>query len=115
MNSDGSSLSSSGYSGLLLADDGTVCDDLFSDNSAAAICREMGFSGATSWTSGYKWSIQSSYNIKLDNVKCSSTYWSSCRYYYGSSSHDCRHVEDVFLTCYRGKLPLVMRFYSNQF
>ena len=84
-------------SGLLLANGGTVCDDSFDNNSAAAICREMGFSvEGVSWTFGNKWGIQKSYLIKLDQVECSSTYWSSCSY---DTNHDCYHSEDVHLTC----------------
>ena len=89
--------------GLLISNGGTVCDDSFSDNSADAICREMGHYGHTSWTSGSKWNIQSDLDIKLDDVVCSSGKWSDCRY---STTHNCGHIEDIFLNCHAfGKLP----------
>ena len=85
-----------GILGLLISNGGTSCDDSFSDNSADAICREMGYIGQMSWLSGSKWDIQSNYDITLDNVYCSSGEWSSCSF----SFHDnCGHSEDVFLQC----------------
>ena len=86
----------SGELGLLLSNGGTVCDDYFSDNSASAICKEMGFLRHRSWTSGSKWSIQSSLSIRMDDVQCSSPTWSSCT---SKTSHNCGHSEDVFLQC----------------
>ena len=85
-----------GILGLLISNGGTSCDDSFSDNSADAICREMGYIGQMSWTSGSKWKIQSNYHITLDDVSCSSGEWSSCSF---SLSHNCGHSEDVFLQC----------------
>jgi len=85
--------------GLLLFDGQTVCDDGFSDNSANAICREMGYSRARSWRSGYFYVIQPNYDIGLDDVVCSSDSWDSCTY---TSSHNCGHDEDVHLVCEGG-------------
>ena len=85
-----------GVKGLLLHNGGTVCDDSFDENSAAAICRLLGFSDATSWSSGNDWGIQDSYNIHMDDVQCRSKIWSSCTF---SDTHNCEHGEDVFLLC----------------
>ena len=84
-------------SGLLLYNGGTVCDDYFDENSAAAICTILGFeSGESSWLSGQLWAIQNDYNILLDDVRCLDTFWLSCTF---SETHNCGHSEDVFLTC----------------
>ena len=85
-----------GILGLLISNGGTSCDDSFSDNSADAICREMGYIGQMSWSSGSKWEIQSNYDITLDDVSCSSGEWSSCSF---SFNDNCGHSEDVFLQC----------------
>ena len=83
--------------GLLLFNGGTVCDDHFSTNSAHAICRTMGFSHATRYRSGLVYgSFQSRKPIRLDDVICSSTHWSSCR---SNAHHNCNHREDILLTC----------------
>ena len=84
---------------LLLYNGGTVCDDGFSDNSANAICKEMGFSSASSWSNANSWpSLQDNYQTKLDDVICSSTSWGTCARISGPG-HDCSHSEDVFLRC----------------
>jgi len=80
----------------LINNGGTVCDDGFDSNSADAICRKMGYLGHTEWTSGDKLSIQSTLQITLDDVLCSSGEWSSCSF---KSTNDCGHSEDVFLQC----------------
>ncbi|XP_063684045.1 uncharacterized protein LOC134818431 isoform X2 [Bolinopsis microptera] len=85
-----------GVLGLLMNNGGKVCDDDFSTNSADAICRKMGYPGHLQWTSGDKWTIQSSLEITLDDVLCSSGEWSSCSF---STTHNCGHSEDVFLQC----------------
>ena len=82
--------------GLLLSNGGTVCDDLFNDTSADAICRKMGYPGKLSWEYGSKWDIQTNYEILLDDVACSTNEWSSCTFKFTS---DCSHGEDVFLQC----------------
>ena len=77
-----------------------MCDDRFDNNSADAICRKMGYSGASAWESGYFFSgEQSDREITLDNVDCGSHNWDFCRY---STTHNCEHSQDVFLTCMPG-------------
>ncbi|XP_063681810.1 deleted in malignant brain tumors 1 protein-like isoform X2 [Bolinopsis microptera] len=84
---------------LILHHGGTICDDRFDNNTAAAICREMNFTGSREWSSGSIWDIQSSYNITLDEVACPTEEWDSCSF---MTSHDCSHSEDVFLSCESG-------------
>ena len=93
-----------GEMGLLLYEGGTVCDDHFDDDSANAICIEMGYLRFTSWRSdGDELSyggIQDSIDITLDDVECSNDDWKACSY--STESHDCLHSEDVFLSCRSG-------------
>ena len=88
--------------GLLLFSGGTVCDDDFSDNSADAICGELGENyRAVSWRSGYIYpTLQTSKTITLTEVECGSGVWSSCSS--SSSRIKCRHEEDVHLACELG-------------
>ena len=97
-----------GTLGLLLSNGGTVCDDYFSSNSAEAICRELGFFGQISWTSGRKWGIQTG-AITLDDVRCSSGDWSSCTFIF---SHNCGHHEDVFLQCEGPGKPITLGIFD---
>ena len=79
-----------------------MCDDSFSENSANAICREMGYSGSSSWVSGSSYSYgesQAVLDINLDDVRCGNDDWDSCSY---SIYDNCGHSEDVFLTCIEG-------------
>ena len=94
--------------GLLLYNGGTVCDDGFKDNSANAICREMGHLGATKWESGspyyekFRNYIETQrLDITLDDVDCRESDWDTCSY---TTTHDCVHSEDVYLACYSGSL-----------
>ena len=97
VDSDGNSIQSGGTLGLLLYNDGTVCDDSFSDNSGTAICRNMGFTGLREWSAGLRFEdLQNSKEITMDNVKCSGERWDSCSYI---TDHNCGHSEDVFLSC----------------
>ena len=84
--------------GLLLYNGGSVCSGkAFSDNSADAVCRLLGYVGHRRWTSGKKWSIQLDFNITLGDVRCGSPDWSTC------SSRlwpNCYHFRDVFLQCF---------------
>ena len=68
--------------GLLLYNGGTFCNRGFSNKSAHAICREMGFSSSSNWRSGYIWpSIQRDYPVTL------------------SGNYECIHTQDIFLRC----------------
>ena len=82
--------------GLLLYKGGTVCDDHFDNDAADAICREMNFTQALSWTIDDSFEIQQNYDIKLDNVNCSTADWENCTF---SKYSDCFHSEDVFMSC----------------
>ena len=85
--------------GLLLSNGGTVCDHGFSDNSADAICREMGFLGRFSWRSGIIWN---SFRANLDFsfgrpvFLCRSGEFTSCTY---NLEHICGNYDDVLLAC----------------
>ena len=85
---------------LLLYNGGTVCGDHFSDNSAHAVCRDMGYYGAKTWRMDHSnWlsgSSQSEYHISLDDVYCSKADWNSCSY---TTSHDCDHGKVIYLSC----------------
>ena len=83
--------------GLLLYRGGTVCDDSFDEIVADTICKYMGYTSATGWTSQVEgFEIRYRLEIKLDNVQCSSADWNSCIF---SEEHNCGHDEDVFLSC----------------
>ena len=102
VNSNGANLKVGlGIEELLLYNGGTVCDDNFSNNSAEAICRLLGFSGHFSWSSGSKWEIQSSYEIKLSDIRCSIGDWTACTF---RTTQNCDHSEDIFLACTGKKL-----------
>ncbi|KAL5267252.1 hypothetical protein ACHWQZ_G004326 [Mnemiopsis leidyi] len=87
-----------GCEGLLLFAGGTVCDDYFNWNSAHAICKVLGYPrGALRYRNGNAYgSMQTRKSITMDDVRCSSSTWSSCHYH---SYHNCGHHEDVLLTC----------------
>ena len=85
------------HSGLLLYNGGTVCNDRFNQNAANAICSLLGYAASdSSWVSEYRWYQQNQYSITLDDVNCQTSSWSTCTF---SESPNCRHSEDVFLTC----------------
>ena len=76
---------------------GTVCDDRFNDVAATAICKEMDYECALSWSSGETgWETQNSYSIALDNVFCETDNFTECSF---DLDHNCAHAEDVSLTC----------------
>ena len=85
---------------LLLYNGGTVCGDQFSDNSADAICKDMGYFGAKGWRiERTNWSLGNSkvdYHIALDDVNCTEGDWKSCSY---TTSHDCEHGQVIYLSC----------------
>ena len=91
-------------SGLLIATkdsnstSGTVCKSYFDNMAAAVICKEMGYIGSDSWSSGYKWGTQGSYRAKLSNIRCSSSSqrFEDCTFSY---SGYCYYEYYVFLNC----------------
>ena len=82
--------------GLLLYKGGTVCENNFDYTSAYAICRKMGYSSATGWISGHRFDIQHGFDVKLNNVECSTGVWETCTF---SQAYRCWHDSDVFLSC----------------
>ena len=97
MNSDGKA-AKAGELGLLLYNGGTVCNDGFADNAAKAICVELGFKGATRYTS---FRIGSNYDINLDEVHCMNTSWVSCVFLTTDDiDRGCSHYQKVFLECH---------------
>ena len=103
---------SAGERGLLLYNEGTVCDDEFSEQSANAICLKLGYPGPSDWRSGYYFEAsQLRYDIKLDDVSCRDSVWKNCTF---STRHNCDHSEDIFLVCNgkRGLKIMVMHFCS---
>ena len=93
---------------LLLYNGGTVCDDYFAMKEAHVICKQLRYAQALTWGSvdfpnGNRietWDIQHNYDIKLDNVQCSSSSssWSSCTYT-SSIEISCIRTKDVHIYC----------------
>ena len=77
----------------------TVCDDLWNDNDATVICKQLGYSRGSARGSAYFG--EGSGFILLDNVNCvgreSSIF--DCRHRV-FSEHDCEHHEDAGVVCY---------------
>lgn len=75
---------------------GTVCDDHFTEIDAQVACREMGFSGG----SVGRWGGQGAGRIWLDDVRCSGREQrlGDCPSR-GWGTHNCRHTEDVSVSC----------------
>ena len=82
-----------------------MCDDGFNEVSANIICKTMGYTDVVEWRGGQDyWYNRASYqdiilgyDINLDDVTCSEGgYWCQCEY---TTDHNCRHSEDVFLSC----------------
>ncbi|KAL5252126.1 hypothetical protein ACHWQZ_G015059 [Mnemiopsis leidyi] len=92
-------------SGLLLYNNGTVCDDgqRFTTNNAIAICTDMGYLDTTknnvSWRyrlGSYKWRNLREYKISMGRPVCRNTNWSDCTF---STSLVCSHWYDIILNC----------------
>ena len=77
----------------------TVCDDLWDDNDATVICKQLGYNRGSARVSAYFG--EGSGLILLDNVKCSgreSTIFVCRHRKFGE--HDCEHNEDAGVVCY---------------
>ena len=78
---------------------GTVCDDGWSLNDAAVVCRELGFPGVISSSCCAAFG-QGNGTIWLDDVRCTGreTTLSSCSHR-GWGRHSCSHSEDAGVYC----------------
>ena len=100
VNSEGNKITEEKQLGLLLYRGGTVCryyDHEFTYKAADAICKEMNFKRAERWTTKKSFDIQSNYDVIINNVRCDSEEWESCRF--SEYSTHCEHIKDVFLSC----------------
>ena len=81
-----------------------VCDDYFYTEEADSACYTLGYNGGGSFEISYDmpWST-SEIPILMDDVSCASgnTIFLSCYdYVYDYGDHDCRHTENILLTCF---------------
>ena len=83
-----------------------MCDDLWDDNDATVICKQLGYSRGSARVSAYFG--EGSGLILLDNVNCGgieSSIFRCNQNIFGE--HDCLHNEDAGVLCYgefsRGK------------
>ena len=78
---------------------GTVCDDFWDINDANVVCRQLGYSGATSAPTQAFFG-QGSGSIHYDNVACtgSETRLADCSHN-GIGAHNCVHSEDAGVVC----------------
>ena len=86
-----------------------MCDDLWDDNDATVICKQMGYSRGSARVSGYFG--EGSGLVLLDNVKCNggeSTVFACSHRNFGES--DCGHNEDAGVVCY-GEASAGMMWY----
>ncbi|XP_063330561.1 lysyl oxidase homolog 2A isoform X1 [Pelmatolapia mariae] len=92
---------------------GTVCDDDFSIYAAQVVCRELGFTGAESWSPSAKYG-KGEGRIWLDNVHCTGSEKSlaHCESN-GFGVSDCKHSEDVGVVCSSKRIP-GFKFIRNQ-
>ena len=86
---------------------GTVCDDGWGITDANVVCRQLGYTGATS-SPARAFFGQGSGPIHYDNVACtgSETRLAYC-FHLGIGIHNCGHSEDAGVVCAMlGKLNL---------
>ena len=88
-----------------------MCDDLWDDNDATVICKQLGYSRGSARVSAYFG--EGSGLILVDNVNCGGSESSifSCRHYI-FSEHDCDHHEDAGVVCYGGSSQGIVRYVS---
>ena len=88
---------------------GTVCDDSWDINDASVVCRQLGYSRATS-ALGEAYFGEGSGPILYDEVACTGTETSltDCDHD-GVGLHDCAHYEDAGVVCSvtEGRLNIV--------
>ncbi|XP_029350359.1 HHIP-like protein 1 isoform X2 [Echeneis naucrates] len=85
---------------------GTVCDDLWTTNNAAVVCRQLGFRNALKATKNSEFGEGRDLQILLDDVQCNGTESSllDCKHA-GVGTHNCAHYEDAGVIC--GKSDIV--------
>ena len=78
---------------------GTVCDDFWSNADANVVCRQLGFSGASTRYSAAYFG-QGEGPIWLDNLQCIGTETSifDCTHA-GLGIHNCQHTDDAGVEC----------------
>ena len=81
---------------------GTICDDSFDILDANVACRQLGFSSAINYANSF-YNGQASGKIWLDDLHCSGFESSliDC-YHRGWGAHNCKHSEDIGISCYNG-------------
>ena len=79
---------------------GTVCDDLWDIKDAIVVCRELGFSRATSASGSARYG-EGTGNIWMDDVKCKGGEASlfNCEHRRVTGNSGCRHSEDAGVRC----------------
>ena len=88
---------------------GAVCDDYFGFEEAQVACRQLNYTTAARVASLREFGTgEDSEPIYLDDVSCtgSESYLHECYY---STSHNCRHSEDVGIVC-TSKQPIKLPF-----
>ena len=76
-----------------------MCDDLWDDNDATVICKQLGYSRGSARVSAYFG--EGSGLILLDNVNCGGSESNIFHCIHGIfSEHDCDHHEDAGVVCY---------------
>ena len=76
----------------------TVCDDIWDDNDATVICKQLGYSRGSARVSAYFG--EGSGLILLDNVNCNGGESSIFDCAYNKiGEHDCNHKEDTGVIC----------------
>ena len=89
---------------------GTVCGDYWSRRSADVACRSLGFSEGSvdqwrQYTGAYFGAGAPSVPIHFDDVRCRGDEESLFECRRRASGHNCRHAEDVGVSCVRSRLP----------
>ena len=76
-----------------------MCDDLWDDNDATVICKQLGYSRGSARVSAYFG--EGNGVILLDNIECSGSESSifNCRHR-NFGEHDCTLSEDAGVVCY---------------